>query len=66
VAWWGLLAALHGDIGQLRYFSQVTTLTVALTARASVLGFAATSPAWHRAPSAGAEAHRRGTSSSPR
>ena len=49
LAWWGLLAALHGDIGQLRYFSQVTTLTVALTATASVLGFAATSPAWHRA-----------------
>ena len=40
LAWWGLLAALHGDITQLRYFSQVTTLTVALTASASVLGFA--------------------------
>jgi hypothetical protein len=40
LAWWGLVAALHGDITQLRYFSQVTTLTVALTATASVLGFA--------------------------
>ena len=46
LAWWGLLAALHGDITQLRYFSQVTTLTVALTASASVLGFAITSPRW--------------------
>ena len=34
LAWWGLLAALHGDITQLRYFSQVTTLTVALAATA--------------------------------
>ena len=40
LAWWGLLAALDGDITQLRYFSQVTTLTVALTATASVLGLA--------------------------
>ena len=44
LAWWGLLAALQGDTAQLRYFSQVTTLTVALTASASVLGFAITSP----------------------
>ena len=48
LAWWGLLAALHGDITQLRYFSQVTTLTVALTATASVLTFAVTSPCWAR------------------
>jgi len=46
LAWWGLLSALHGDISQLRYFSQVTTLTVALTATASVLGFAITSTRW--------------------
>ena len=46
LAWWGLLAALHGDITQLRYFSQVTTLTVALTATASVLGFAVASDGW--------------------
>ena len=49
LAWWGLLAALHGDITQLRYFSQVTTLTVALTATASVLGFAVVSDGWQRA-----------------
>jgi len=49
LAWWGLLAALHGDITQLRYFSQVTTLTVALTATASVLGSAVVSERWHRA-----------------
>ena len=49
LAWWGLLAALHGDITQLRYFSQVTTLTVALTASASVLGFAVRSTRWGRA-----------------
>jgi hypothetical protein len=48
-AWWGLLAALHGDLTQLRYFSQVTTLTVALTASASVLGFAVRSTRWGRA-----------------
>ena len=48
LAWWGLLAALHGDISQLRYFSQVTTLTVALTATASVLTFAVRSPRWDR------------------
>src|SRR6478672_2849848 len=48
MAWWGLLAALHGDISQLRYFSQVTTLTVALTATASVLTFAVRSPRWDR------------------
>ena len=49
LAWWGLVAALHGDITQLRYFSQVTTLTVALTATASVLGFAVVSQRWNRA-----------------
>ncbi len=49
LAWWGLVAALHGDITQLRYFSQVTTLTVALTASASVLGFAVVSQRWNRA-----------------
>jgi len=48
LAWWGLLAALRGDITQLRYFSQVTTLTVALTATASVLTFAVTSATWAR------------------
>ncbi len=48
LAWWGLLAALHGDLTQLRYFSQVTTLTVALTATSSVLTFGVTSPAWAR------------------
>jgi hypothetical protein len=49
LAWWGLLAALHGDITQLRFFSQVTTLTVALTATASVLGFAVVSERWNQA-----------------
>jgi len=48
LAWWGLLAALHGDITQLRYFSQVSTLTVALTATASVLGLAIRSQRWAR------------------
>ncbi len=48
LAWWGLLAALHGDITQLRYFSQVTTLTVALTASASVLGCAVVTEGWQR------------------
>jgi hypothetical protein len=48
LAWWGLLAALHGDITQLRFFSQVTTLTVALTATASVLGFAVVSDRWQQ------------------
>lgn len=46
LAWWGLLAALHGDLTQLKYFSQVTTLTVALTATVSVLTFAVSSPYW--------------------
>lgn len=46
LAWWGLLAALHGDISQLRYFSQVTTLTVALTATASLLTFGVRSTRW--------------------
>ena len=36
LAWWGLLAALAGDLAQLKYFSQVTTLTVALTATVSI------------------------------
>ncbi len=49
LAWWGLFAALHGESTQLRYFSQVTTLTVALTATASVLGFAMVSAVWDRA-----------------
>ncbi len=49
LAWWGLLAALGGDLGQLRYFSQVTTLTVALTATASVLTWGVTAPGWRRA-----------------
>lgn len=37
LAWWGLLAALDGDPAQLKYFSQVTTLTVALAATLSVV-----------------------------
>ncbi|WP_420121937.1 Pr6Pr family membrane protein [Nakamurella sp.] len=41
LAWWGLLAALDGDLAQLKYFSQVTTLTVALAATLSVLVLAA-------------------------
>ena len=49
LAWWGLIAALRGDLSQLRYFSQVTTLTVALTATASVLTCTVTSPGWARA-----------------
>ena len=49
LAWWGLLAAVHGDLTQLRYFSQVTTLTVALTASAAVLGFAVRSARWDTA-----------------
>lgn len=49
LAWWGLIDALDGDLAQLRYFSQVTTLTVALTATASVLMFAVTGPGWTRA-----------------
>ena len=48
LAWWGLIDALDGDLGQLRYFSQVTTLTVGLTATASVLTFAVTAPGWAR------------------
>jgi len=48
LAWWGLVAALRGDITQLRYFSQVTTLTVAVSATASVLTFAVTSGTWAR------------------
>ena len=47
-AWWGLLAALRGDLTQLKYWSQVSTLTVALTATASVLTFAVGTPGWAR------------------
>jgi hypothetical protein len=48
LAWWGLLAALGGELGQLKYFSQVTTLTVALAATAGVIGglLAIDSPGW--------------------
>lgn len=50
LAWWGLVAALDGDLAQLKYFSQVTTLSVALSATLSVVVLAssldATSPAW--------------------
>ncbi len=48
LAWWGVLAALDGDPGQLRYFSQVTTLAVALVATASVLTWSVTAPWWLR------------------
>lgn len=50
LAWWGLVGALGGDLAQLKYFSQVTTLTVALTATLSVVvlatGLDTTSPRW--------------------
>ena len=50
LAWWGLLGALGGDLAQLKYFSQVTTLTVALTATLAVIVLATaldvTSPRW--------------------
>lgn len=50
LAWWGLVAALDGDLAQLKYFSQVTTLSVALSATLSVVVLAtsldATSPRW--------------------
>ena len=49
LAWWGLLDAVDGNLAQLRYFSQVTTLTVALTATAAVLGTAVTAAGWARA-----------------
>ncbi len=49
LAWWGLLAALGGDLGQLKYFSQVTCLTVALTATAGVLGAGLHTAGWLRA-----------------
>ena len=49
LAWWGLIDALDGDFGQLRYFSQVTTLTGALTATVWVLTFAVTAHGWARA-----------------
>lgn len=41
LAWWGLIGALGGDPAQLKYFSQVTTLTVALTATTSAIVLAA-------------------------
>jgi len=50
LAWWGLIDALGGDPAQLKYFSQVTTLAVAVTATLSVVVLAtaldATSPRW--------------------
>lgn len=46
LAWLGLIDALDGDLGQLRYFSQVTTLAVALTFTVSVLTFAVGSLRW--------------------
>lgn len=50
LAWWGLIDALGGDLAQLKYFSQVTTLTVAVTATLSVVVLATaldvTSPRW--------------------
>jgi hypothetical protein len=61
LAWWGLLGALDGDPAQLKYFSQVTTLTVAVTATMSVIVLAAaldvSSPRW-----AAAQAWCRGAS----
>jgi hypothetical protein len=49
LAWWGLLAALKGDLTALKYFSQVSTATVALSATASVLGFGIVAPRWDAA-----------------
>ena len=49
VAWWGLFAAIRGDVTHLRFFSHVSTLTVALAATASVLGFAIVTERWQRA-----------------
>jgi hypothetical protein len=50
LAWWGLIDALGGDPAQLKYFSQVTTLTVAVTATMSVVvlatGLDLGSPRW--------------------
>lgn len=50
LAWWGLIGALGGDLAQLKYFSQVTTLTVALSATLSVVVLATApdviSPRW--------------------
>ena len=60
-----LLAALRGDITQLKYWSQVSTLTVALTATASVLTFAVRSAPVGHGCSPGAAAPRRPTRSSP-
>ena len=69
LAWWGLLAALAGDLAQLKYFSQVTTLTVALTATVSIgvlaVAVDSTSARWARRwPGAGARPPP--TRSSPR
>ncbi|HEY5880677.1 MAG TPA: Pr6Pr family membrane protein [Nakamurella sp.] len=54
-AWWGLIDALDGEFAQLKYFSQVTTLTVALAATAGVLAAGvtgrATALAWGRGAS---------------
>ncbi len=49
LAWWGLIDALGGDPGQLRYFSQVSCLTVALAATAGVVGAGVRSDGWLRA-----------------
>jgi hypothetical protein len=48
LAWWGLLTALHRDLAQLLYWSQLSTLTVALTATAWTVTFAVRSPDWAR------------------
>src|SRR3954451_15661891 len=48
LAWWGLLTALNGDIGQLKYWSQISTLTVALTATAWTVTLGVRSPNWAR------------------
>jgi hypothetical protein len=48
LAWWGLLTALNGDISQLKYWSQISTLTVALTATAWIVTFAVRAPGWAR------------------
>ena len=48
LAWWGLLAALDGDITGLKYWSQLSTLVVALTATAWTLTIAVRSPRWAR------------------
>ena len=65
LAWWGLIAALGGDLGQLKYFSQVTALTVALTATAGVLGAGLRHAPVGCGRSTGAAAPRPPTPSSP-